>query len=279
MPPTLPADDVGSSRALSSGDTTVILSPSSQPASPTSPPASPTSPPASPQSVRTSLSWIFRTSDEDSEKETFDTDGFLSPSIVDRDTSSGESEIHREVPTSSIIVLRQVTENLDMMTRRIVRRILFNRHIARADLEAKDNDGSTSLQLSAEIGQLECLKYLIDKAAYLEVKDKEGHTPLHATAYEMWNLECLESLTFMNDQKAEVNARDNQNNTPLHILGKGTSWLSELKPHFCLRATEELIKAGADLTAVNNEGETPMDNELVKILREQKPELFQVNHV
>jgi hypothetical protein len=48
---------------------------------------------------------------------------------------------------------------------------------------------------------------------------------------------------------------------------------------FYLRAAEELIKAGADLTAVNDEGKTPMENELVQILREQKPELFQVNYV
>jgi hypothetical protein len=47
----------------------------------------------------------------------------------------------------------------------------------------------------------------------------------------------------------------------------------------CSSAAEELIKAGADLTAVKDEGKTPMDNELVKELREQKPELFQVNDV
>jgi hypothetical protein len=77
-----------------------------------------------------------RTSDEDSEEETFDSDGFLSPSIVDTDTSSGEMEMDRQVPTASTtIVLRQVTENLDMMTRRLVRRIRFNRHIARAQRE------------------------------------------------------------------------------------------------------------------------------------------------
>jgi hypothetical protein len=44
----------------------------------------------------------------------------------------------------------------------------------------------------------------------------------------------------------------------------------------CSSAAEELIRAGADLTAVNNEGKTPMDNKYVQKLREQKPELFQV---
>jgi ankyrin repeat protein len=96
----------------------------------------------------------------------------------------------------------------------------------------------------------------------------------------MWNLECLECLTFLIDQKAEVNARDNQNNTPLHILGRFFLHVMTLaNTELCSRAAEELIKAGADLTAVNDEGETPMKNQFVKELSQQKPELFQVKHV
>jgi ankyrin repeat protein len=87
----------------------------------------------------------------------------------------------------------------------------------------------------------------------------------------------LDCLTFLIDQKAKVNARDNQNNTPLHILGHN-NWFSN---KFCLRAAEELIKAGADLTAVNNIRKTPMDNVSVKKLQEQKLQLFpgQLIHV
>jgi ankyrin repeat protein len=91
----------------------------------------------------------------------------------------------------------------------------------------------------------------------------------------MTNLEDLECLTLLIDQKAEVNAKDNQNNTPLHNLGHPYSFFKQN----CLRAAEKLIKAGADLTAVNNEGQTPMDNKFVKELSAQKAELFQVNHV
>jgi ankyrin repeat protein len=40
-----------------------------------------------------------------------------------------------------------------------------------AELEAKDNDKLTPLLLSAQNGQLECLKYLIDKGADLKAKD------------------------------------------------------------------------------------------------------------
>jgi ankyrin repeat protein len=84
-------------------------------------------------------------------------------------------------------------------------------------------------------------------------------------------------LKYLIDKAAEVNVRDHQNNTPLHILGHNSQY--SYFDQYCLRAAEKLIKAGADLTAVNNEGKTPMENEFVKELRKQKLELFQVNHV
>jgi ankyrin repeat protein len=108
---------------------------------------------------------------------------------------------------------------------------------------------------------------LIDNGADLEAKDHAGRTPLHLSASAGWNLECV---TLLIEQKAKVNARDRQNNTPLHILRKNYY----LKQNSCLRIAEELIKAGAYLSAVNNKGKTPMDNEHVQHLREVKPELF-----
>ena len=86
------------------------------------------------------------------------------------------------------------------------------------------------------------------------------------------NLKGLECLTFLIAQKAEVNARDNINNTPLHILGQMVGYglfygdFNEAEQH-CLRAAEELIKAGADLTTVNNEGKTPKKNEFCSFSR------------
>jgi ankyrin repeat protein len=136
-----------------------------------------------------------------------------------------------------------------------------------ADLKAEDEYERTPLHAAVEGGHLECLKYLTDKGADLEAKDHAGRTPLHLSASVGWNLECV---TLLIEQKAEVNASDRQNNTPLHILRKKYN----LEQNSCLSIAEELIKAGADLTAVNNKGKTPMDNEHVQQLREEKPELF-----
>jgi ankyrin repeat protein len=111
------------------------------------------------------------------------------------------------------------------------------------------------------------LKILIVSGANIEAKDYDGRTALHSSAYGG----IFESVTYLIVKKAEVNARDKQNNTPLHILGKQYDF--ELDS--CLSIAEELIYAGADLTAVNNEGKTPMDNNrYVQQLKEQKPELF-----
>jgi hypothetical protein len=149
-----------------------------------------------------------------------------------------------------------------------------------ADLETKHDDGRTPLHSSAENGRLECLKYLIDKGSDLEAKDNEGRTPLLLSACKVWNLKHLKCLTFLIDHKAEVNAIDNINNTPLHILGQQYTYglFNEVEQNY-LRAAEKLIKAGADLAAVNNEGETTMNNKLVQELREKKPELFLVKSV
>ncbi len=109
---------------------------------------------------------------------------------------------------------------------------------------------------------------MIDKGADLETKDNDGKTLLHLSA---WNRQ-FESLKYLIGIGARVNGRDNHNSTPLHILGHHPPWLMvEEPPQFCLRVAE------ADLTAFNNAGKTPMENESVQELREQKPELFPQN--
>jgi hypothetical protein len=100
----------------------------------------------------------------------------------------------------------------------------------------------------------------------VSIKDNSIAAPLQKSSYQY----------LLIDQKAEVNARDIENNMLLHILGQNSIWLAKTERgcQSCFIAAEELMKAGADLTAVNNEGETPMENVFVKDLREPKPELF-----
>ncbi len=42
-----------------------------------------------------------------------------------------------------------------------------------------------------------------------------------------------------------------------------------------METAEELIRAGASLSAKNEKGKTPMDNSYVQKLKELKPELFE----
>ncbi len=164
----------------------------------------------------------------------------------------------------------------------------------KAEVEATNNDKRTPLHLSAQFGKVECLKCLINSRANLEAVDKEGRTPLHISA-ERGSLECLQYLIH---RGALVNAKDNENNTPLHLLRKldkqpkmdladrichigykknCSPFSPNYSPDFYWIAAEELIAAGADLSAVNKKRKTPMKKKDMKRLEKRRPELFPKN--
>jgi ankyrin repeat protein len=172
-----------------------------------------------------------------------------------------------------------------------------------ADLKAKDNDGKTPLHSFAEnenteclknllfsdltpgekacnpsenaiivrhcVPNLECLKFMIDNGAEIDARDIKERTPLHLSAFE-GNFHCLKYLI---DSQAEVNARENEKNTPLHLIGGNKKEFKNQELYE--KCGKELIKAGANLTAVNNDGKTPsfLDK---KAKKKRSKELFQV---
>ncbi len=80
---------------------------------------------------------------------------------------------------------------------------------------------------------------------------------------------CLDCIKYLIDNKADVNIMDLENNTPLHVVGKYS-----LEDTMKIESAECLIKEGADLNAVNVNGETPLANYIVSQLKKRKPELF-----
>lgn len=106
--------------------------------------------------------------------------------------------------------------------------------------------GCTSLNEAVIKGDAANVKKNIAKGEDVNLKDKNGDTPL-ITAVKNGNLEITRMLI---DAKADVNVKDNAGNTPLIIICKTKR----------TDIAELLIKAGADVNEKNNSGETSLLN-------------------
>jgi ankyrin repeat protein len=113
-------------------------------------------------------------------------------------------------------------------------------------LEARDREGKTALFAAGEFrnsdkdgARVECVRLLVKAGAKVNVRDRDGNTPLHETFLTDVEEELL-------DLGADVNAKNNDGETPIF-----TTVDEEAIPLF--------IKHGADLTIRNKKGETVIE--------------------
>jgi len=107
------------------------------------------------------------------------------------------------------------------------------------------NSYSEELLNSVKKGELSKVRDLIKRGANVNIKDKDGKTPLHIAVEN--NYEDIVKVLIQNN--ADVNIKDNNGNTPLHIaIMNGNEFI-----------IKELLKAKADKNIKNNEGKTPYD--------------------
>ncbi|MFZ0535804.1 MAG: ankyrin repeat domain-containing protein [Candidatus Sulfotelmatobacter sp.] len=121
-----------------------------------------------------------------------------------------------------------------------------------ADIEARDEEGSTPLMRAAAFGQTETFKLLLERGAKINVRDQGGLTPLIAAA-------CSCAIATMNstydimkmllEKGANVNARTRDGKTAL-IMAAGSPDSSA--------SVKLLLNWGADPMAKDNEGKTAM---------------------
>ncbi|MFP3021113.1 MAG: ankyrin repeat domain-containing protein [Wolbachia sp.] len=115
-----------------------------------------------------------------------------------------------------------------------------------ANIDTKDEDGSTLLYSAAEIGDLDRIRFLLDNGSNIETENGEYQaTPLHG-AVANYRLDAVKLLL---SHDANVNAEDKGHWTPLHYAA-GTDRLDIVK---------SLVDAGANLSATDDYGKTPLD--------------------
>ena len=140
---------------------------------------------------------------------------------------------------------------------------------AGADVNAKNDDGVTSLHLAALDGRKEVVELLIAKGADVNAKDNDvGFTPLdmanktetadllrkhggkNGTIHGAADGGDIEAVKEFLAAGADVHAKDYVGGTPLH----GAAF------HGHKEIVELLIAKGADVNAKDEDGDTPLDN-------------------
>ena len=135
-----------------------------------------------------------------------------------------------------------------------------------ADVNVRDRDGETPLHYAVWRGDKEVAALLIDSGAEVNVKNSHKTTPLH---YAAWK-ENKEVLAFLIEQGAEVNAKNSHKITPLHYaVWNGHKEVAAL-----------LIEQGAEVNVRNIDKETPLHyavlsgcKEVVALLIENEAEV------
>jgi ankyrin repeat protein len=105
-----------------------------------------------------------------------------------------------------------------------------------AGVSTQDKDGQTPLHLELQAGRLKAVRMLIELDADVSVQDKDGKTPLHLASQAGKN-------------------KDGQ--TPFHLVSPGEDWSPDLDSGYPDIA-RMLIERGADVSAQDKDGRTPM---------------------
>ena len=123
-----------------------------------------------------------------------------------------------------------------------------------ADVNAKDKNGFSALELAATFARADVVEVLIESGADVNIRSEaRGRTPIFAfvdedTTVPNREAQLLPIVKTLIAAKADVNAKDNMGNTPLHlaaIVGYST-------------IAEALISAGADVNAQDQSKFTPL---------------------
>lgn len=104
--------------------------------------------------------------------------------------------------------------------------------------------GLTPLMYAAKVGNLEIIKYLLDKGANINSQDDYGYTALHYAVED----NKLDAVKLLIEKKANINLVDKDGNTILMTAANAVA------PEIF----QYLFEKGADINTANNYGNTPL---------------------
>ena len=133
--------------------------------------------------------------------------------------------------------------------------------------DAKDCEGATPLYRAARGGEQEVVKLLLTLGADPNVVAENGWSPLHEAS--RWGR--TDVIKIIIESGGEVHATTPMDETPLHLAAFwGRSWDDADPTNLLLRV------GGADVTAKNVNGETPLDVAIANFMLEDFEECEEI---
>jgi len=121
-----------------------------------------------------------------------------------------------------------------------------------ADVNAQNNHQDTPLHLAAYSGDYVVVRVLLENGAIVNVSNHDQETPLHRALKPihscLWNLHIAELLA----TGETINTKNARKQTPLHLLVECNDLMCGGFP-----TLEHFVNQGADVNAVDQDGNTP----------------------
>jgi ankyrin repeat protein len=121
-----------------------------------------------------------------------------------------------------------------------------------ADINLRDSNGYTALNLAAWTGQPKIVKILLDHGANIEATDAKGRSPLLDAAY-MGRLDLLKVLL---ENKANINSQDSDGNSAVIVAATPETLEDAGDEAAHVRVINFLVNHGIDLNLRNKRGKT-----------------------
>jgi uncharacterized protein len=154
---------------------------------------------------------------------------------------------HGQTGNSALIAAACICAVIDMNDTLPSMKLLLEKG---ADVNARNNVGTTALMAAAGWGRTANIQLLIAKGAKIDTKDKDGNTALLISAAS-GALPTADATKMLLDRGANIESRNNNADTALILASKGGGYEDD-------KTVSLLLERGADVGATDKSGYTPL---------------------